>query len=87
MAILFCVLLLAAALPLLVFCKPRNEHAQEKADPCDKCVRWSECNGVDEDCPLLEEKEAFIVDTEQLAATMREAVRKAGLNGRGADNG
>ena len=80
MAIVFCVLLLAAALPLLVFCKPRNERAQERQkDPCDSCVRWSECNGVDDDCPLLEEKEAFIVDTEQLATTMREAVIKAGL--------
>ena len=20
-------------------------------DPCDTCVRWGECNGVDEECP------------------------------------
>ena len=23
-------------------------------DPCDTCLRWSECNGVDTDCPLKE---------------------------------
>lgn len=22
-----------------------------KPDPCDTCVRWSECNGVDDECP------------------------------------
>lgn len=21
-------------------------------DPCETCVRWYECNGVDDDCPL-----------------------------------
>ncbi len=21
-------------------------------DPCEICLRWSECNGVDEGCPL-----------------------------------
>ena len=26
-----------------------NEH------PCETCLRWPECNGVDESCPLLEE--------------------------------
>lgn len=24
---------------------------EEQADPCVNCVRWSECNGVDKDCP------------------------------------
>ena len=23
----------------------------EKEDPCNSCLRWSECNGVDENCP------------------------------------
>ena len=22
-----------------------------KEDPCETCLRWPECNGVDEDCP------------------------------------
>lgn len=22
------------------------------AAPCETCLRWSECNGVDEGCPL-----------------------------------
>lgn len=21
-------------------------------DPCETCLRWYECNGVDEECPL-----------------------------------
>lgn len=26
------------------------------ADPCESCLRWYECNGVDrENCPLWEE--------------------------------
>lgn len=25
---------------------------QEEEHPCDSCLRWYECNGVDEDCPL-----------------------------------
>ena len=29
--------------------KPNSK--QEKDDPCDTCPRWSECNGVDEECP------------------------------------
>lgn len=24
---------------------------EEKEHPCDTCLRWSECNGVDEECP------------------------------------
>lgn len=30
-------------------------------DPCETCVRWYECNGVDDDCPLRKE-----VDTDEL---------------------
>lgn len=26
-------------------------RVEEKDDPCDSCLRWDECNGVDEDCP------------------------------------
>jgi len=25
------------------------------AEPCETCLRWSECNGVDEECPLRRE--------------------------------
>lgn len=28
-----------------------EEQQEEKDDPCEKCLRWPECNGVDEDCP------------------------------------
>lgn len=27
----------------------------EPVDPCDDCLRWPECNGVDTSCPLREE--------------------------------
>lgn len=31
----------------------RGEKKRKEAeDPCDKCLRWSECNGVDEACPV-----------------------------------
>lgn len=26
-------------------------QAEEQAHPCEGCARWSECNGVDEECP------------------------------------
>lgn len=22
------------------------------SDPCETCLRWAECNGVDKECPL-----------------------------------
>lgn len=25
------------------------------SDPCESCLRWAECNGVDKDCPLRKE--------------------------------
>lgn len=26
-----------------------------KRDPCESCLRWEECNGVDDECPLRKE--------------------------------
>ena len=34
--------------------KPKQKKSsprQEKDDPCETCLRWPECNGVDPDCP------------------------------------
>ncbi len=28
-----------------------EEQQVEKDDPCEKCLRWPECNGVDDGCP------------------------------------
>lgn len=28
---------------------------KDKKDPCESCLRWPECNGVDEDCPWRNE--------------------------------
>ena len=38
---------------VLACCKVSGDCArlEEQAHPCDTCVRWSECNGVDENCP------------------------------------
>jgi len=26
-------------------------------DPCETCLRWYECNGVDDECPLKKREE------------------------------
>lgn len=50
LVIIVCVLL--AALIIAACCNESGECArQEEKNPCDSCLRWSECNGVDEDCP------------------------------------
>lgn len=50
-AIIVCVLL--AALVVAACCKVsgRCSRKEESEDHCDKCLRWPECNGVDDDCP------------------------------------
>jgi hypothetical protein len=54
--ILFLALATAAMLTLLAGTEKHDEHKeQEKKDPCESCLRWSECNGVDDDCPLWKE--------------------------------
>lgn len=31
----------------------QEQDAAESVDPCESCIRWSECNGIDKDnCPL-----------------------------------
>ena len=29
-----------------------DKKRKEDEDPCEQCLRWSECNGVDEACPV-----------------------------------
>lgn len=42
-------------LPLLVLSmrekKNKPVRVQQEESPCETCLRWPECNGVDEDCP------------------------------------
>ena len=51
-------LILAGIVVLIVVCccKVSGQCSRqiEKKDPCDSCVRWDECNGVDESCPCRE---------------------------------
>lgn len=35
--------------------KSEQEKKQAHEEPCETCVRWSECNGVDEQCPRRKE--------------------------------
>ena len=40
------------ALTVMACCKVSGDCARkEENNPCDSCLRWPECNGVDEDCP------------------------------------
>lgn len=32
-------------------CAREEENRKPKEDPCETCLRWEECNGVDQDCP------------------------------------
>lgn len=34
--------------------RKKKEEMKEETHPCEYCLRWSECNGVDaEFCPLI----------------------------------
>lgn len=49
------IILFALLLVLLIAacCKVSGKcsREEEQRDPCVTCLRWGECNGVDEDCP------------------------------------
>ncbi len=32
-------------------CAREEEKRAQQASPCESCLRWAECNGVDENCP------------------------------------
>lgn len=48
-------ILLAVVIVIVVVacCKVSGKCAreEEREDPCHDCLRWDECNGVDDDCP------------------------------------
>lgn len=45
-------LLWLPAVIVLACCKVSGDCSRaEEEDPCGTCLRWSECNGVDENCP------------------------------------
>lgn len=50
----FTLLFLLVAAALCILCRRAEKPATEE-NPCETCVRWEECNGVDEDCPWKEE--------------------------------
>ena len=50
MELILLVVLIAALVVLGKAVKGEHKENPDK-DYCELCVRWSECNGVDEDCP------------------------------------
>ena len=50
MVFVICVIL--AAVLFYACCVQSGKDARkEEEHPCDSCLRWDECNGVDEYCP------------------------------------
>ena len=47
------VLAVLAMVLVMACCRVAGEDSRrvEENDPCDSCLRWGECNGVDENCP------------------------------------
>lgn len=57
--LVFVLLVLTLALRVAINIIQKKKHLLEKYEEehCETCLRWSECNGVDEDCPLRKEHE------------------------------
>lgn len=52
------IFIIIAALLIFVFAdyfffrdEKKGAREEKNEDHCEVCVRWSECNGVDEECP------------------------------------
>lgn len=58
MKIAIILLVLFAAMVCYACCKVSGSitRKEEQQDPCDTCLRWGECNGVDEECPVRRDK-------------------------------
>lgn len=52
---IFILAVCAAVLAMLADYDKQEDKPQKKKDPCECCLRWYECNGVDDDCPLWKE--------------------------------
>lgn len=64
MAVMFLVIAALVLLGLMAYCEAENDIAEEekekqaeRVNPCDTCLRWFECNGIDDDCPIKREVE------------------------------
>ena len=68
MTVLFIGIVAVVLLGLLAFCKEsgywskkeqqgQQEQKQkaQQASPCETCLRWGECNGIDNQCPHRKE--------------------------------
>lgn len=52
MKILLIVIAVLIVVAVLGCCKVAGKCSRrEEKDPCEFCVRWYECNGVDDECP------------------------------------
>lgn len=52
-ALILLIIALFAAWVFCLLCKASGKRSQTEAkdNPCETCLRWDECNGVDEQCP------------------------------------
>ena len=60
MVVMFLVIAALVLLGLLSYYDAADDIAEEEAErdnPCDTCLRWFECNGIDDECPLQKERE------------------------------
>ena len=48
----FTLLLVLACVKTLEISAEEERHAAAQQSPCETCLRWDECNGVDKECPL-----------------------------------
>lgn len=56
MTIVFLVIVAGVLLAILSCCKvaghaTEKERQAQRKNPCETCLRWEECNGVDDQCP------------------------------------
>jgi hypothetical protein len=49
--IIICLLVGIGAVAVTLACCKVSAKVEAQEDPCDSCLRWSECNGVDGECP------------------------------------
>ncbi len=52
MWIIICLIGIAVLFYACFVLSGKYDREEEREHPCDTCLRWSECNGVDENCQV-----------------------------------
>lgn len=58
-AVLAAIMLIPAPVSLIPGARDEDEITRNR---CDVCTRWSECNGVDEECPWKENEHVSVAE-------------------------